>query len=65
MSEFDFILSLTQACAEVFMDVSVACSLLARQERLTPVFLHLLKDDSRWVKWTHKQMNGWIGGWMN
>ena len=32
------------------MDVSLGCSLLSRQERLTPVFLHLLKDDSRWVR---------------
>jgi serine/threonine-protein phosphatase 4 regulatory subunit 1 len=38
------------ACADVFMDMSLSCSLLTRQERLTPVFLHLLKDDSKWVR---------------
>uniref|UniRef100_A0A1X7T7C8 Uncharacterized protein n=1 Tax=Amphimedon queenslandica TaxID=400682 RepID=A0A1X7T7C8_AMPQE len=46
----DEVWGVRKACADVFMDVSLGCSLLSRQERLTPVFLHLLKDDSRWVR---------------
>ena len=44
------------------MDVSLGCSLLSRQERLTPVFLHLLKDDSRWVREGGRGEGGREGG---
>ena len=40
-----------KACADVFTDVSEACNLSTRYNQLTPAFLKLLHDDSRWVKW--------------
>ena len=33
----------------MFADVSASCNLGTRHDRLTPSFLHLLNDDSRWV----------------
>ena len=47
------------------MDVSLGCSLLSRQERLTPVFLHLLKDDSRWVREGGREgEEGGVNAWL-
>lgn len=38
-----------KACAEVFMGVSCACSLPTRKNKLSPLFVSLLTDQSRWV----------------
>merc|ERR1719510_906668 len=39
-----------KACADVFMPVSCVCSPTVRQSELSPLFLNLLKDQSRWVR---------------
>ena len=38
-----------QACAETFMGVSGSCSRSIRYEQLSPLFVNLLCDKSRWV----------------
>ena len=39
-----------QACADVFSEVSSCCNLGTRHDTLTPSFLRLLQDESRWVR---------------
>merc|ERR1719319_952935 len=39
-----------KACADVFMPVSCVCSPSVRQSELSPLFLNLLRDQSRWVR---------------
>ena len=39
-----------KACADVFPDISVACNLGTRHDKLTPNYLKLLHDESRWVR---------------
>ncbi|XP_076055930.1 serine/threonine-protein phosphatase 4 regulatory subunit 1-like isoform X3 [Oratosquilla oratoria] len=46
----DGVWGVRKACAEVFMSVSCACSLIIRKEKLSPVFVSLLTDQSRWVR---------------
>ena len=42
-------LLLLQSCAETFMAVSESCSRSTRYEKLSPLFVNLLCDMSRWV----------------
>ena len=50
VSALDLLIGISpQACADVFSDISMACNLGTRHDFLTPVFLRLLNDDSRWV----------------
>ncbi|KAG7166228.1 Serine/threonine-protein phosphatase 4 regulatory subunit 1-like, partial [Homarus americanus] len=46
----DGVWGVRKACAEVFMGVSCACSLSTRKNKLSPVFVSLLTDQSRWVR---------------
>ena len=39
-----------KACADVFMPVSCVCSPTVRQTELSPLFINLLRDQSRWVR---------------
>ena len=39
-----------KACAEVFMPLSCVCSPAVRQLELSPLFVNLLRDQSRWVR---------------
>jgi serine/threonine-protein phosphatase 4 regulatory subunit 1 len=39
-----------KACADVFMPVSCVCSPTVRQAELSPIFINLLRDQSRWVR---------------
>ena len=39
-----------KACADVFMPVSCVCSAAVRQSELAPLFVNLLRDQSRWVR---------------
>merc|ERR1719458_2095610 len=39
-----------KACADVFMPVSCVCSPTVRQAELSPLFINLLSDQSRWVR---------------
>ena len=39
-----------KACAEAFMPVSCVCSAAVRHSELSPLFVNLLRDESRWVK---------------
>ena len=39
-----------KACADVFMPVSCVCSPEVRQTELAPLFVNLLRDQSRWVR---------------
>ena len=47
-----------KACADVFMPVSCVCSPSVRKTELSPVFVNLLKDHSRWVRMTAYQALG-------
>ncbi|XP_042885517.1 serine/threonine-protein phosphatase 4 regulatory subunit 1-like isoform X2 [Penaeus japonicus] len=46
----DGVWGVRKACAEVFMGVSCACSLPTRKNKLSPLFVSLLTDQSRWVR---------------
>jgi len=46
----DGVWGVRKACAEVFMGVSCGCSLPTRRNKLSPVFVSLLTDQSRWVR---------------
>ena len=39
-----------KACADVFMPVSCVCSQNIRRNILAPLFINLLRDQSRWVR---------------
>lgn len=39
-----------KGCAEVFTDIARLCQLPTRRDKLTPVFIKLLEDTTRWVK---------------
>ena len=45
----DEVWGVRKACADVFPDVSASSNLGVRHDQLTPMFLKLLHDDSRWV----------------
>lgn len=45
----DEVWGVRKACADVFPDISLACNLGTRHDRLTPSYLKLLHDESRWV----------------
>merc|ERR1719266_3230460 len=47
-----------RACADVFMPVSCVCSPPVRKTELSPIFINLLKDQSRWVRMTAYQALG-------
>ena len=46
----DEVWGVRKACADVFTDVSYASIQSTRREKLTPPFLLLLNDPSRWVR---------------
>lgn len=46
----DGVWGVRKACADVFMPVSCVCSPAVRQAQLSPLFINLLKDQSRWVR---------------
>ena len=46
----DGVWGVRKACADVFMPVSCVCSPTVRQSELSPLFLNLLRDQSRWVR---------------
>lgn len=46
----DDVYGVRKACAEVITYVSCASSLGIRKELLTPAFVKLLQDESRWVR---------------
>lgn len=47
-----------KACADVFMPVSCVCSPTVRKAELSPIFVNLLRDQSRWVRMTAYQALG-------
>ena len=46
----DGVWGVRKACADVFMPVSCVCSPTVRQAELSPLFINLLRDQSRWVR---------------
>ena len=46
----DGVWGVRKACADVFMPVSCVCSPAVRQRELSPLFVNLLRDQSRWVR---------------
>lgn len=46
----DGVWGVRKACADVFMPVSCVCSSAVRQQELSPLFINLLRDQSRWVR---------------
>ena len=46
----DGVWGVRKACAEAFMPVSCVCSAAVRHSELSPLFVNLLRDESRWVK---------------
>merc|ERR1719411_1143761 len=54
----DGVWGVRKACADVFMPVSCVCSPSVRKTELSPVFVNLLKDQSRWVRMTAYQALG-------
>ena len=46
----DGVWGVRKACADVFMPVSCVCSPTVRQTELSPLFINLLRDQSRWVR---------------
>ena len=46
----DGVWGVRKACADVFMPVSCVCSPAVRQAELSPLFINLLRDQSRWVR---------------
>ena len=46
----DGVWGVRKACADVFMPVSCVCSPSVRQSELSPLFINLLRDQSRWVR---------------
>ena len=54
----DGVWGVRKACADVFMPVSCVCSPSVRKAELSPIFINLLKDQSRWVRMTAYQALG-------
>merc|ERR1719220_3339543 len=54
----DGVWGVRRACADVFMPVSCVCSPPVRKAELAPIFINLLKDQSRWVRMTAYQALG-------
>ncbi len=46
----DGVWGVRKACADVFMPVSCVCSPAVRKAELSPLFINLLRDQSRWVR---------------
>ena len=46
----DSVWGVRKACADVFMPVSCVCSPQVRSQELSPLFINLLRDQSRWVR---------------
>ena len=46
----DGVWGVRKACADVFMPVSCVCSPSVRHTELSPLFINLLRDSSRWVR---------------
>ncbi len=46
----DGVWGVRKACADVFMPVSCVCSPSVRRSELSPLFVNLLRDQSRWVR---------------
>jgi serine/threonine-protein phosphatase 4 regulatory subunit 1 len=46
----DGVWGVRKACADVFMPVSCVCSQMVRRTELAPLFINLLRDQSRWVR---------------
>ena len=46
----DSVWGVRKACADVFMPVSCVCSPQVRKQDLSPLFINLLRDQSRWVR---------------
>ena len=44
-----YVIYLVQACVEVYAEVAACCTMETRYSLLTPAFLKLLRDDSKWV----------------
>ena len=54
----DAVWGVRKACADVFMPVSCVCSPQIRKKELAPLFVNLLRDQSRWVRMTAYQALG-------
>ena len=46
----DSVWGVRKACADAFMPVSCVCSRSVRHSELSPLFINLLRDQSRWVR---------------
>jgi serine/threonine-protein phosphatase 4 regulatory subunit 1 len=46
----DDVWGVRKACAEVFMPLSCVCTPSVRLYELSPLFVNLLRDQSRWVR---------------
>lgn len=46
----DEVWGVRKGCAEVFTTVSSVCKLSIRKDTLTPAFIKLLEDPSKWVR---------------
>lgn len=54
----DGVWGVRKACADVFMPVSCVCSPSVRKAELAPLFVNLLRDQSRWVRMAAYQALG-------
>ena len=46
----DEVWGVRKTCADMFTNISQCCTLATKHDQLTPAFLKLLHDDSRWVR---------------
>lgn len=46
----DDVWGVRKGCAEIFTEIARLCQLATRRDTLTPVFVKLLQDSTRWVK---------------
>lgn len=46
----DDVWGVRKGCAEIFTEIARLCQLPTRRDKLTPVFVKLLEDSTRWVK---------------
>lgn len=51
----DSLWGIRKACAECFMMVSNSTSPEVRRAKLSPLFISLISDQSRWVRHTHRK----------